>query len=111
MTFHLVNGTLKEFSDKEVAKFILDFFLYQFNTAKEEEINARHELNAWKAANVAAQAEWERDNDLGWGAKLPYTQYQLEMKEKECNQKKHSLKEAGAVLEFIKTRFVEKFVS
>jgi hypothetical protein len=110
MTFHQVNASLKATDNKEVAKTILDFFIYQHTQAFQEEINTRCELNACKAANTAAEREYKESQELGFGARLPYDAYNIEQKEKELERAQRDLVEAKALLDFIRDRFVEKFV-
>lgn len=110
MIFHTVRGDLKSADPKDVATAIFDFFQWQYNQAREEHVNRNCELNAWHAANQAAKAEYERENDFGWGPKLPYSEAQLKLKEEEVKTAQRHLNEARLFLNFIRDRFVEKFI-
>jgi len=110
MIFHTVRGDLKSADPKDVATAIFDFFQWQYNQARDEYENRNAELNAWHAANHAAQVEYEQSGTLGWGAKLPYSEAQMKAKEEEVKKAHHSLNEARLFLNFIRDRFVEKFI-
>jgi len=114
MTFELVRATMSaEADDKVVAKVILNFFLYQYQRALEEKINTQQSLRAMNAANEAAKAEYNKDTEMGgmgWGRQYPYGDATIKMKEEAVKQAEREYKEMARVLEFVKDRFVEKFV-
>lgn len=109
MIFHTVRGDLKSADPKDVATAIFDFFQWQYNQAREEHVNLNCELNAFRAANTAAEREYRDSGDLGW-ARLPYTEAQIKLKEEQVKTAHHSLNEARLFLNFIRDRFVERFV-
>jgi len=114
MTFELVQATMIDTADdKTVAKVILNFFLYQYQRALEGKINSQQELNAFRNSNTAADEEYNKDpelNGMGWNRHRPYSDDAIKMKEKEVVRKEQEYKEMARVLEFVKDRFVEKFV-
>jgi cation transport regulator ChaB len=114
MNFELVRGSLElPADDKAVAKVILNFFLYQYQRALEAKINNQQELKAFRAANVAAREEYNKDDEmsgLGWDRRFPYTEAQIKNKEEEVKQAERQYAEMARVLEFVKDRFVEKFI-
>ena len=111
MIFQLVRGELKSTDDKDVAKAIFDFFLFQYQQAVGEEINARCEFNAAVAANEAAQREYANEEwGGGFGPSLPYSQAVIDNKKREAEQAKKDLAEFKAMMNFVRDRFVEKFV-
>ena len=111
MMFKSVMGTLKDPTDnKEVAKAIFNFFLWQYDQALIEEINTRCEANAFKAANEAAEREYKESQEMGWGPELPYSEATIKLKEEEVVRAQKSLAEARAFLNFIRDRFVDDFI-
>lgn len=114
MNFELVKATLESpADDKAVAKVILNFFLYQYQRALEGKINTQQELKAFRSANAAAREEYNKDNEmsgLGWDRRLPYSEAQIKNKEEEAKQAEIRYAEMARVLEFVKDRFVEKFI-
>ena len=111
MTFHSIIVQLKNTTDeKEISRVIFDFFIWQYNQALGNEINTRCELNAYLAANEAAKREYQEANELGWGPKLPYDDIIIDNKKRQVEETKKSLTEAKAFLNFIRDRFVDKFV-
>lgn len=110
MIFHTVRGDLKSADPKDVATAIFDFFQWQYNQTREEQINRNCELAAWRAANHAAEETYRNSGELGWGPKLPYSEAQLKLKEEEVTRANHHLNEARLFLNFIRDRFVEKFI-
>lgn len=114
MLFKQVNGSdLKTSDTKEVATEIFNFFLWQYEEASNDAINARCEKEAFKSANIAAGAAYRNDPEytgLGWGPKLPYTEYQLKRKEEESERAEKNVKDHKTILNFIRDRFVDGFV-
>lgn len=114
MTFELVHSTMSaDADDKVVAKVILNFFLYQYQRALEGKINSSQELRAMKAANEAARAEYNKDTEMGgmgWNRQYPYDEANMKYKEEEVKREEQEFREMARVLEFVKDRFVEKFV-
>lgn len=112
MTFERVTATMVHpLNDKEFAKTIFDFFLWQYTYALQIEIATRCELDSYKAANEAARREYEKDdNMLGWGPPTPYNEHAINMKKLEVERTKKNLEEAKALLEFVRDRFLDKFL-
>ena len=114
MTFELVQATMAlPANDAAVAKIVLNFFLYQYQRALEGKINTQQELNAFRSANRAAKEEYNKDNEmcgLGWDRHLPYKESAITYKEEEVKRAEQEYAEISRVLEFVKDRFVEKFI-
>lgn len=114
MTFELAQVTLtSDADDKTVAKVILNFFLFQYQRALEGKINSQQELNAFRNSNIAADEEYNKDPEMcgmGWNRHRPYSDDAIKMKEKEVERNEREYKEMARVFEFVKDRFVEKFV-
>ena len=111
MIFERVNGELKSSDPKEVAQTIFDFFMWQYEDSVRNEISARCDIEAAKAANAAASCEYEKENlGPGMGPRLPYNTSDLFSKTTEANRAKKQLKEAKLLLNFIRDRFIDKFI-
>lgn len=114
MTFQTVIGKIKNTEDpKELAKTIWDFFLFQYETAVRDDIGVRCELDSYSAANESAKREWAKDdyNVGGFGPPEPYSSAVINNKKREADEAKRNLLEAKALLNFIRDRFIDKFIS
>lgn len=114
MIFHLVQGELKSHEPKDVAKSIFDYFVWQHRAAIQHEIETRSRYNSAVAANHAAQTEYDKEDMGGVGgfeAHLPYSDQELKKMQRDSEISKKDLDDARALLNFIRDRFVEKFVS
>jgi hypothetical protein len=110
MMFETVYASFDPADKKEVAKSILDFFIFQYQRALERYINCKGVAEGNIFANKMAQDAYHQSDDIGWGPKLPYSERDIELNKKEEEKAKKDLDETKALLNFIKTRFVEKFV-
>ena len=116
MQFKHVSATISDKpTDKELAKIIFNFFLYQRDEMIDEEISARQRYNGALAANEAAEREYRNDPDYGasgfGGYKKPYTEEDLKLMKDEMERAQKNKKEIVALFHFIRDRFVDKFIS
>lgn len=111
MNYQMVSGPIKNTEDqKELAKAIWDFYLWQYETALRDEIELRSELEAYKSANRAASDEYRRNNELGWGPPEHYSSIVIENKKIDAENAKQNLHEAKALLNFVRDRFLDKWL-
>ena len=112
MTFKEVRSTMKSVEDKDVAKTVLDFFVWQYKEAAVNEVNIRCDYNAKLAANEAAKKTYETEYGGGFGYdnQIPYNESYLKVKNDERETAAKNLIEAKALLDFVKNRIIEGFV-
>jgi hypothetical protein len=111
MTFQLVRAELKSGEPKEVAKVLFDFFVFQHEAAIKEEINSRCEYNGMLAANRAAEDEYKKEDfSGGFGPNLPYNEYAIKVSKTKSDNALISRSESKIFLDFMRDRFLEKFI-
>jgi hypothetical protein len=111
MTYEPVQDELKSHEDKDLAKSIWNFFLFQYDVARREEINTRHEYECAVSANRNAREDYTREADPGFGMwEPPYSEFCIENKKREMEQSAKNFDDAKALMNFIRDRFVDKFI-
>jgi len=108
MIIHPANIGVK-FSPEGCAQAVFDIFFYEYTQAFQEEVNARCNVEACKSANEAAEREYKESNELGFGARLPYQTIDIEIKEREAKAASFRLKEAKAVMDFVRDTFLKEY--
>lgn len=111
MIYETVQDDLKSHGPKELAKSIWNFFLFQYDCARREEINTRNEHDAFVSANKRAQEDYHREADPGFGMfEPPYSEHTIKNQEEEMIRAAKNLADSKALMNFIRDRFVDKFV-
>ena len=108
MKFEYVSGELKSNTPEDVAKLIYDFFRYQYGRAIETDMNARCDRNAAHAANKAAKEEYAKEDDIGFGPRLPYDEYVLKVREVNAVAAQKQRAEAKVLLDFVVKTYIDK---
>lgn len=97
------------YTDENIAKAIFDIFFYQYSEALSAEISNRHNLSASEAANKSYEEEWKKQDGLGWCSNHPFSNSDIEYKKSEVKKSEKNLKDAKALMLFVRDRFLEKF--
>ena len=108
MNIFAANITLG-FTNQALAKAVFDVFFFQYSQALSDEIGARSEFHAAESANRAYEEEWRRNDGLGWCTNHPYSSSIIQYKKDQATRAEHNLKEAKALMNFVRDQFLEKF--
>lgn len=112
MRFKELDVNLKSISPQDLAREIHDYFLLQYTLAIREKITAQANHSSMLNANYAFENEQSKNEDIGgWGVSPPYNNACLENEKKSIEVALKNEAETKALFEFIRDRFVDKFMS
>jgi hypothetical protein len=110
MMFLHVKGSPKDLTDQSMAKTLVDLVVWQAKQAAIDEIHARAHVDAIDAAMMAANVAYQNSEELGFGPRLPHTEYEIKVARQQLEDAKLNAKQHNALVSFVTGKIVEKFV-
>ena len=117
MIFHSVNVEMNKSDNAASARVILDFFVFQQQSAIEHYAGLKGTYEGAIAANEKARNVFNdemKDECCGVGSGMfmePYGKYQLEQMKNRMELAKKDVEDAKRLYMFIRERFVDKFLT
>jgi cation transport regulator ChaB len=108
MNVFAANLKFNALNDQTIAKVIFNYFLAQYTDVVKRNCHASATLSAMKAANKAYEEDYRR-NDMGVGGFMtgqPYTSHKIQYAEEDLKKVIEEMKEAEAVIQFLRDRFL-----
>jgi hypothetical protein len=95
----------------KLAKTIYDMLRWQYQMALRLEVDERCKLNGFKAANEAAEREYKESQEMGFGAKLPYTEQVIKMQAERAAEALENLNGHRQLLDFFVLHFIDEAIT
>lgn len=99
---------LESTDDRDVAKAMLKFWLYQAEQARQHHQAMSSKIDAALKANEEATEEWRKSDEFGFGPHLPFTESWIERMKDRLPELKRNHEEATAMAGYIINYITDK---